>query len=643
MKVFKIAWMLFKNNFNLYKFYLAVLIFTIGIYYNFLSINFNPSFRELNEQYTYARTASVLCSIILFFAVLFFMIHANNFFYKLRYKEIGTYMLMGIQGSKIGLVFAIESIFLGGIAFLIGLPLGILFSKLFFMLMGKAMILNTRIPFYVPLRAVQALLLIFAGIIILLGLKNYWMVRKSKLIQILHAAKKEESLPKMKWIRGVFGVLCITGGYILSLNILEWNMKFFSTSIAILVIICVGTYFFFGSFLAILLRGGIQNKKFIYKGSRLISFSNTLFRMGTHYRSFAMTAILSASTVAAFSGSLALKYYADTNTLVEAPYSISYINQDQNINGKIKQMIQNSSHSIITENQSHFIKSQISYFNSYAEVVKECLVTSYSEVKKSLKVTHPKDYETILQEIQIHDNEMISILHSGLLFSGINNVHGGYMIKGNQYVLKKEVKIPFIGKLPSVGQYETYIVTDAQYSQLKKNEEELTLQGITFSDPEHSKDLVMKIASIMNNPNRNLNSFVGQYVYKYYLIGSLYFLGLVMAVVFMVATFSTIYFKILSDAIMDREQYKMLIKIGMSKEEITKSIHTQVGIAFVLPAFMGIMHSVMAIQALGAFMHYRFLESILIGVGVFIAVMSLFYIYMSRKYRELIWDGVRIS
>ena len=45
-------------------------------------------------------------------------------------------------------------------------------------------------------------------------------------------------------------------------------------------------------------------------------------------------------------------------------------------------------------------------------------------------------------------------------------------------------------------------------------------------------------------------------------------MGLVMAIVFGISTFSAIYFKILSDAILDREQYKILTKIGMTKKEI---------------------------------------------------------------------------
>ena len=154
--------------------------------------------------------------------------------------------------------------------------------------------------------------------------------------------------------------------------------------------------------------------------------------------------------------------------------------------------------------------------------------------------------------------------------------------------------------------------------------------------------MVEKIAGMMKNPRNNLNSFAGQYQYKYYLIGAFYFMGLVMAIVFLISTFSTMYFKILSDAMQDREQYKILMKIGMTEQEIAKSIYTQVGIAFILPVLLGILHGIMAIKALESFIHYQFTGSILTGVGVLILAMTGFYLFMIKKYRDMVVKGWEI-
>ncbi|MGI6492905.1 MAG: FtsX-like permease family protein [Pelotomaculum sp.] len=643
MNAFKISWLLYKNNLKLYKFYLGVLILATAIYYNFLAVNYNPYLQVLGEQYIFAQVASAMCSIVLFFTMLSFMFHANNFFYKLRYKEIGTYMLMGIPSSKIGVIFAIESILLGATAVAIGLPAGILFSKLFFMLLAKAMILEIQIPFYIPLKAVGLLLLILAVFIFAMGLKNYRMVRSSRLIEILNAARKEQSLPKIRWIRGLLGVACILSAYYLALHVfdLPFNLplNYMETSILILFLVITGTYLFFGSFLAIVLNALIKNRKAVYKGSRLVSFSNTLFRLGTHYRSLSMTAILCAATLTAFSGSMALKYYADNHAAVEAPFSITFTNQDEATRQRIKELINESSHQILAEHETHFIRGKVSLQGDSGAGTQDCLVTSYAEVQKSLMLTRPGNYREILKDIEPSANETVSILHAKLVFSGISYVGDQLVLEGRDYVLKKEVKIPFIGEMPDIGQYETYIVTDEHYEEMKKNSEELTLYGINITEPQHSLPLVEKIAGVMKYPKGNLNSYAGQYQYKYYLIGAFYFMGLVMSIIFAFATFSAIYFKILSDAILDREQYKILMKIGMTGKEIAGSINTQVGIAFILPSLLGIMHGVMAIKALESFMHYTLTGSILTGIGILILVIAGYYLFMSRKYQDMVVKG----
>lgn len=638
MNIFKISWMLFKNNFKIYKFYFGVLVFTVAIYYNFLAINFNPYLSVLNEQYMYAQTASMLCSVILFFTVVFFMWHANNFFYQLRYKEIGTYMLMGIESSKIGGVFAVESIILGLISLVVGIFIGIIFSKLFFMLLGKAMILSVQIPFYIPLKAVSSLIIIFFIIIIALGIKNYLKVSKSRLIEIINLSKKEQNVPKRKWLRAGLGFIFILMGYILTFKITELDVHFGNLSLGILLLVCTGTYLIFGSLLSIIIDFGIKNKKFIYKESRLISFSNTLFRLETHYRGLAMTAILSAAALTAFSMGLSMKYYADSNVLFEAPYSISYVNQNNEIEKNIKNLINDSNHKIISENKSEFVKSEVIYLRDSRKVTEKSFITSYSQIEKALKIIKPKNYEKLLRDIKPKDNEVVKILHSNLLFSAKNYEGNTYKIFGKEYVLKSELKIPFIGELHELGQLETYIVSDKEYKAFSKSNGKIILTGINITNPESSKDLVISISEVMKNPWENMNSYALQYELKYYLIGSFYFLWLIMAIVFIIATFSTIYFKILSDAILDKEQYKILIKIGMSSDEIKKCIYSQVGIAFILPSLIGIIHSIVAMNALENFMHYKFTIIILTSIISFVGVMFIFYIFINRRYFIMVYE-----
>lgn len=111
-----------------------------------------------------------------------------------------------------------------------------------------------------------------------------------------------------------------------------------------------------------------------------------------------------------------------------------------------------------------------------------------------------------------------------------------------------------------------------------------------------------------------------------------------MSLVFILATFSTIYFKILSDAFTDREQYSMLKKIGMSKKEVQRSVYLQVGIAFLLPVIVGALHSIVAMNMLEQIMNVKFTIPILCGIGLFVLIMVAFYIGLCKNYTKLVYE-----
>ncbi|MEG0579791.1 MAG: hypothetical protein RR490_07735, partial [Niameybacter sp.] len=64
----------------------------------------------------------------------------------------------------------------------------------------------------------------------------------------------------------------------------------------------------------------------------------------------------------------------------------------------------------------------------------------------------------------------------------------------------------------------------------------------------------------------------------------------------------------------------------------------QQGIAFVLPAVVGACHAFMANQVFEKFVKGNYLMDYLTALGLFIALMIVYYIGMSKKYFRLIFD-----
>ena len=76
----------------------------------------------------------------------------------------------------------------------------------------------------------------------------------------------------------------------------------------------------------------------------------------------------------------------------------------------------------------------------------------------------------------------------------------------------------------------------------------------------------------------------------YSLYGGLFFLGIFLGILFMMATILIIYYKQISEGYEDRERFAIMQKVGMSQEEIRKTIHSQVLTVFFLPLVTAVIH-----------------------------------------------------
>jgi putative ABC transport system permease protein len=637
MNCFKIAYKLLKNNFKLYELYLTVLVVNVAIYYNFVAMSYNETYIQLTQHLQSASIISITCGFILICTVIFFMWHSNAFFLKQRQKETGLYMLMGISSSKVGMVFAIESIMLGALSLVLGLPIGISFSKLFFMLLGKASFLDAELPFTVSIHAIVHLIIVFVIIFIVLGFRNYNVVKKSQLINMINAAKKNSTVPKLNYTKGILGILLIIGGYIIGINIRQKEIDLLIASTSTLIMVCLGTYLLFGSFLTIVLSKLIKNKNIVYKNVRVICLNNIFFRLKLSYRTLAMTAILVASAVSAFSISLSFKQFAYNNAKMEAPYSFSYISSDGKTKDEVEAIIKKSKHKLLDSNEIKFFLSPIQYENKRKKVdnSNEAIITSYSQIEKTLEHLNYKN--SILKQIKPNKNEITFILNANTIASPIFVKGETVKLEGRNYVIKDDIKLPFTGNVPNYGKKNVYVLPDSEYEKIKTSKEEITLETIQITNQENSGELINKISEVVPGGLEKVYPHVTRYVNEYYDLGILFFLGMFLSIVFIISTFSTLFFKILSNALMDREQFMMLKKIGMSKKEVEKAIYMQIGIELLIPVTVGIIHSIFAMLMLQQILNASFIFQTLIGEGLVILINIIFYIKMSKNYVKMVY------
>lgn len=241
-----------------------------------------------------------------------------------------------------------------------------------------------------------------------------------------------------------------------------------------------------------------------------------------------------------------------------------------------------------------------------------------------------EDREKILSKIDKLEDQVVYIERPGLLLSMLEKKD--IKVGDKSYKIKAQAKVPLFGNgVP----FPCLIVSDGEYQSLKIKFEEKQFNGIILDNPEDTKDLTFKLAEILPVDSGLYTYFMAGASF-YDLVGIVYFLGSFLFLVFVFATGSIIYFKILSESFKDKGKYEILKKLGTTDIEINESVSKQVGLFFLMPLIVGIVHSIVAISVLSDLMKYSLIKPTIISICIFIIVYGIFYGFTRRKYINVV-------
>ncbi len=118
---------------------------------------------------------------------------------------------------------------------------------------------------------------------------------------------------------------------------------------------------------------------------------------------------------------------------------------------------------------------------------------------------------------------------------------------------------------------------------------------------------------------------------SYSIFGIIYFLGAFLTLVFIIATGNIIYFKLVSEAYLDKDKYVLLKRLGITEKEIFKATARQIGISYMLTLIVGIIHSCVAMSILSELMNYNIIIPAIRSILIFIAVYLVYFIATTTK------------
>lgn len=189
-----------RRNIRDYLVYYLTLTLAVGMFYAFNSIASQSAFADMSatRALLYQQLGTLLSALSVVIAVVlaFLVVYANQFILKRRKKELGIYLLAGMRKGRISRLFAGETLLVGLLALGSGLLAGVVLSQgLSLVSMRLFAVEVSGFRFVLSAPALRLTVLCFAVIFVLVGVFNVLTVSGVKLIDLLTARRKNETLP----------------------------------------------------------------------------------------------------------------------------------------------------------------------------------------------------------------------------------------------------------------------------------------------------------------------------------------------------------------------------------------------------------------------------------------------------------------
>lgn len=200
----KLAWGNVRRAGRDYLVYLLTLTLGVTVFYAFNTVSMQVDIAGIKEEGLSELMGGMLGYLTYFLAgvMAFLMVYANNFIMKRRKKEFGLYQVLGMRRGRVATIMALETVFVSVGAFVAGIVLGVGLSQL--MTFFTASLFKTQIAdfhFFFSVHAFNLTLACMLVMFVLTLLLNLRAVRRTKLIELMGAERRNESIKtRNPWI-----------------------------------------------------------------------------------------------------------------------------------------------------------------------------------------------------------------------------------------------------------------------------------------------------------------------------------------------------------------------------------------------------------------------------------------------------------
>lgn len=620
MRMFRLAFINFRNSFRSYLSLVFSLAFTILVLFNFQNIIYSESFAVLgehNKEYIDMLVQTV--TVVLCCFMFFFLWYATNVFLTRRKREIGIYIFMGMSNRRIGSLYVIEISLVGITALVTGVGLGALLGGLFQMIMGAVSDIAVDVRFGVSWEAGKVTGVLFLAMYLFFALKGYWNITHSSVLGMISAARQNEYVRMPKTVlcaKAVLGGAVLSSGYYLA-NV-GGILNMMNNLLAAVVLVIIGVYLLFGGLIPLAFQTVAANKQFLYSRQRCLWVNQMIFRMRKNYRTYAMVCIVGICSITALATGFAMKERYHNLINFDNQYTFQLLTNQSGLGEKAAAQISGAGD----------IACQTSLEALSVDDVH--LVLKCSEVKR---VAQERGAKSDLPEPA--DGETFYLSHQVLMTSIFNEKPVPVTIGGKEYLETQTIRDPYIGYMQrEMGCF--YVVSDSAYERLKGQGTTLYIHNYKLADDNDFEAARTALDVLISNTEENFTARVAVDPFDNDLdwVRMLHALCICMFMVFVVASGCIMFMKLYNDSYEEKERYLVLRKLGFSPGVLSASIARELLSAYMLPFVVMAVSAYFSVLALGRLMRTSLLSIYVVSTSVVLVVFVFCYILSVAVYRR---------
>ena len=609
-----------RKNGRLYVPYIVTSILMIAVFYIMHLLGYSDIMKGFSGSGT-AREMLQFGSLIMAVFGTIFLFYTQSTLIKGRFKEFGIYSVLGMNKRNLIKVIFFETVMTWAISMVGGILAGIGLSKIAELGFEKMIEADINYGFIISGESLAKTILVYSIIFGLIFLNAARQILFSRTINLVNSDKAGEKPPKANWAVGILGLVFLLAGYTISLKI-ESPMAALLFFFVAVILIIIGTYLILIAGSVVLCRILQKNKSYYYKTNHFVSVSSMAYRMKRNGAGLASICILLTMILVTISSTAALYFNREETLRNHYPNQINLVAHNDGLFEGYKDAaarLENDVNKVAEESGTKVINAKaLSHYSLSGYYDNNGAVDLELDPYATLSMTLDYDRIVVVNFYDVDDynrmtNKNITV-PSGKALLGID---GNIQIGDEVRIGKKTFEVEKIdlndGNFKScIGSSPVsvlaFIVDDlnsavADFEDIKdtRNESLLIWTWNYYFDTELNAQGQIDLSKKINaevyvdvGEERGIEPYCtsrenerADFVSTF---GGLFFLGILLSSIFMVSCVLIIYYKQISEGFEDQSRFSIMQKVGMTKENIKKSINSQMLTVFLIPILFACLH-----------------------------------------------------